>query len=286
MFMKLIAERTSRLTIVAATVLLILVLLTSDKPRTAQKAPLAPVGLNLQLSAPTSQISMPVAQSSISVVAPERSMPLQAAPAVNQPQQTSQPATSISTPAPVYYKLSTDQPLVFLGIDDGWTKSPEAQDWLVQRKLPFTLFLTDAAIKDNYGYFKALQQAGMTIEDHTLTHPDLAKLTLDQQKTEICGAADIYQNVYGLRPTLLRPPDGGYNSDTQQAAAACGMKAVIMWHAKANGGSLQFQDGNQHLLPGDIVLMHFRPEFLQDMAAFMKQVQQDNLQIGRLEDYL
>jgi len=173
-----------------------------------------------------------------------------------------------------------------LGIDDGWTKSPEAQSWLLQHKLPFTLFLENDAVKDNYDYFKPLQQAGMTIEDHTLTHPNLAKLSFDQQKAEICGAADTYQNVFGRRPTLLRPPEGGFNAATQQAAATCGLKAVIMWHAKANGGSMQFQDGNTHLSPGDIVLMHFRPEFLQDMDAFMKQVQQDHLQIARLEDYL
>ncbi len=191
-----------------------------------------------------------------------------------------------SAAIPVVTKIDTSEPVVFLGIDDGWAKSQEAKDWLLAHHLPFSLFLTNEAIKDNYTYFQELQQAGMTIEDHTLTHPDFTNLTLDQQKAEICGAADIYNNVFGHRPTLFRPTYGEPNNLTDEAAAECGMKAIIMWSAKANGGSIQFQDNHTALVPGDIVLMHFRPEFIQDMNAFMNDVQKSNLQIGRLEDWL
>jgi peptidoglycan/xylan/chitin deacetylase (PgdA/CDA1 family) len=187
---------------------------------------------------------------------------------------------------PVISRVQTDQPVIFLGIDDGWFKIPQARDWLIQHKLPFTLFLENDAIASDYSYFNDLQDAGLTIQDHTLTHPDMATLDFDQQKNQICAAADTYMNVYGQRPTLFRPPFGSFNDLTLQASAACGMKAVVTWHAKANGGSIQFQDGNTHFLPGDIVLMHFRNEFLADMNAFMDQAAKDNLQIGRLEDWL
>ncbi len=189
------------------------------------------------------------------------------------------------TSAPVVHKVPTTEPVVFLGIDDGWTKSPETQSWLLDHRLPFTLFLTDAAIKNNYEYFGRLQAAGLTIEDHTLTHPNLTKLSLEQQKTEICGTADIYQTVFGSRPTLFRPPYGAYNEATLQAAAACGMKAIVLWRAIVKSGVVQFQNGTA-LEPGDIVLMHVRPEFIQDIQAFMNQVAKDHLQVGRLEDWL
>jgi hypothetical protein len=190
------------------------------------------------------------------------------------------------TQIPALTRIPTDQPVVFLGIDDGLVKSPEAKAWLISHHLPFTLFLEDDLVKNDYDYFRDLQAAGMTIEDHTITHTDLTTLNLDQQKAEICGAADRFAAAFGSRPTLFRPPYGSYNELTRQAADECGMKALIIWHAKANGGSIQFQDGNTHFLPGDIVLMHFRPEFLQDMQAFVSQVQRDGLQVGRLEDWI
>jgi peptidoglycan-N-acetylglucosamine deacetylase len=242
----------------------------------SKKAPLQP---NLRLAGPEQvAIPAPVSQSTTGASAQP--------PQVISPPTQPHPISSVNDKVPAISRIQTSQPVVFLGIDDGWTKSPEAQDWLVQNKLPFSLFLENNAIKDNYDYFGLLQAAGMTIEDHTLTHPDMAKLSLEQQKAEICGTADTYEPVFGVRPVLFRPPYGSFNDDTRQAAAECGMKALILWHAKANGGSMQFQDGNASLQPGDIVLMHFRPEFLADMQAFIKQVQQANLQIGHLEDWL
>jgi peptidoglycan/xylan/chitin deacetylase (PgdA/CDA1 family) len=209
-------------------------------------------------------------------------------PVVNAWQNEAQPMVlpSADQSVPIVSRIQTDKPVIFLGLDDGWFKTPEAHDWLIQHKLPFTLFLENDAVSSNYDYFRDFQAAGMTIEDHTLTHPDMTTLDLDQQKNQICATADNYQTVFGQRPTLFRPPYGSFNDLTLQAAASCGMKAVVTWHAKANGGSIQFQDGNTQFLPGDIVLMHFRNEFLADMSAFMDQVAKDHLQIGRLEDWL
>jgi peptidoglycan/xylan/chitin deacetylase (PgdA/CDA1 family) len=187
--------------------------------------------------------------------------------------------------APVLLRIQTAQPVVFLGIDDGWVQSPEALHWLTTQKLPFTLFLTDDAIKGNYAYFKQLQAAGMTIQDHTIAHPQLSKLTDEQQKAEICGGADKMEGAFGKRPTLFRPPYGDYNAATRRIVSECGMKAVILWHAKVNGGSMQFQ-GVDRLMNGDIVLMHFRPEFMKDMSAFMAEADKQKLTVSKLEDWV
>jgi peptidoglycan/xylan/chitin deacetylase (PgdA/CDA1 family) len=207
-------------------------------------------------------------------------------PPISEWQGDLEPVSVDSAQIPVLSRIPTDKPVVFLGIDDGLVRSPETFDWLISHKLPFTLFLEDDLASNDYDYFRELQDAGMTIQDHTITHADLSTLNLDQQKAEICGSADKFQAAFGTRPTLFRPPYGSFNDLTKQAATECGMKALIVWHAKANGGSIQFQDGNTHFLPGDIVLMHFRHEFLQDMQAFEDQVAKDHLQVGRLEDWI
>lgn len=191
----------------------------------------------------------------------------------------------ITPDVPVLSKLPVNEPIVFVGIDDGWIQTPEALNWLTRHHLPFSLFLSDDGINNNYQYFRVLQAAGMAIQNHTLSHPKLTKLNLDQQKAEICGAADTYEKVFGHRPTLFRPPYGLFNDLTRQAVAECGMKAIIMWHASVDRGAMYFQEGT-HLLPGDIVLFHFRHEFMNDMQVLIDQLERDQLKIGRLEDWL
>jgi peptidoglycan/xylan/chitin deacetylase (PgdA/CDA1 family) len=188
--------------------------------------------------------------------------------------------------ARVFDRIPTNDPVVFLTIDDGITHDRQILEWLTLRHLPFSLFLDNAAIKDSYAYFRHLQTFGMLIENHTLTHPRLPTLNLPQQQAEICGAADTYAKVFVRRPTLFRPPYGLMNANTLQAVTACGMHAVVMWDVVVDAGAIQYQSPNTHLQPGDIVLMHFKPDFLKDIQVFSAQVSKDHLQIARLEDWL
>ncbi len=187
--------------------------------------------------------------------------------------------------APVFYKIPTAKPVIFVGVDDGWVKEPETQAWLLNHRLPFSLFLTDDAIKNNYDYFKPLKAAGMTIQDHTIGHPNLKRLNLEAQKSQICLPAERYDAVFGPRPTLFRPPYGEYNDLTRQAVTACGLDAVIMWSAVVTNGVLQYQK-TDHLVPGDIILLHFGKSFVKDADALMAQAKKDGLEIGKLEDWL
>lgn len=196
------------------------------------------------------------------------------------------PDTQVGPMVPVFSTVPTTEPIVFLTIDDGWVQTPEESVWLTEHHLPFTLFLTDNGIKNNYNFFQLLQSAGMNIEDHTISHTDMTRLTLDQQKAEICGSADTFANVFGSRPTMFRPPYGKANLLTMQAAAACGMKQIVMWRAVVENGVIHYQDNNTHLNPGDIVLMHFTHNFTQDIQAFINQANADHLQVANLEDWL
>ncbi len=186
---------------------------------------------------------------------------------------------------PVFYKVETKQPVVFLTIDDGVVKDDAAITFMQQHHLLASLFLNDSKISDNYDYFKILQSAGNDIENHTVNHLNLTKLTYYQQKKEICDNADKFATVFGKRPTLFRPPYGAFNDITRQAAADCGMTALIHWHAKANNGSVQYQQGEK-LQPGDIVLMHFRKEVIADLTAFDQAAQKAKLKTALLEDWI
>lgn len=187
--------------------------------------------------------------------------------------------------APVLLNIPTAKPVVFLTIDDGAVKDPLHFKLLDAAGLRATLFLADSFIHTNPGFFAQYQDGRFIIENHSREHPLIRHLPYEIQRDQICSEADIQQQQFGRRPQLYRPPGGFYDDNTRRAAFDCGMKAVIMWHAKAESGKMMYQDGD-HLLPGDIVLMHFRPEFPQDLAAFIAAQKASGLQTVLLEDWL
>jgi peptidoglycan/xylan/chitin deacetylase (PgdA/CDA1 family) len=185
---------------------------------------------------------------------------------------------------PVYFRVPTTKPVVFLTIDDGWTPSQPALKLIRDHHLPVTTFLIDRAWRRNPAYFRALQAAGVTIEDHTLTHPVMSRLPLARQKQEICGAAAGQAAGFGARPTLFRPPYGAFDHATLQAARACHLAAVIEWSATVDHGRLVVVGGR--LRPGDIILMHFRPSLPRDLTTALAAIRRAHLTVGRLSSYL
>ena len=84
-------------------------------------------------------------------------------------------------------------------------------------------------------------------------------------QNEVCGTLDDYQTLFGRRPTLFRPPYGSTNANVQAVAASCGFKAIVLWKGSTNDGRFDLQDGTQ-LTPGDVVLMHFRTDLVDEPA--------------------
>ncbi len=190
-----------------------------------------------------------------------------------------------STPgvAPVITRVETTDPVVFLTIDDGHTRSPEVQAALEEAGVPASLFLIDGPVETDAEFFRSLPET--VVEAHTRTHPDLRTLSEEAQRSEICGNADTLERAFGRRPVLFRPPYGAYNEATTRAAAACGMKAVVLWEASVNGDVVGFRSLPQ-LRPGDVLLMHFRPSFVTELRALVERVEAAELRFALLEDYL
>lgn len=208
-------------------------------------------------------------------------------PGLGLPQQP--PPTPVSLPptssAPVFSRIPTTNKVIFLGIDDGLVRDPAVADLLAQANIPFTMFLVQEEAEAGVDYFRQLQQYGGVVESHTINHPDLTKLSYGNVQSEVCGTLDDFQNLYGRRPTLFRPPYGSYNANVQAVAASCGFKAVVLWKGSTNDGRFDLQDGTQ-LTPGDIVLMHFRTDLLADLQKVFDVCKQQGFAIASLEDYL
>ncbi|MEV4160267.1 polysaccharide deacetylase family protein [Nonomuraea dietziae] len=205
---------------------------------------------------------------------------------------------------PVISSIPTQRKVVFLTIDDGWEQDPGFVRQVREQRIPITAFVMRDAVEalgapdpaggqgrfigsGKWGYVRRLRDAGVPIENHTLTHPNLRTLGYEAQKAELCGTSRLIAKQVGVRPTLFRPPFGNYNADTRRAAKACGLHALLLWTATVQpGGKIAYQVPDKRLRPGDILLLHFRPNLARDFRILVDKIKRRGYELGNLDAYL
>ncbi|PIB09200.1 polysaccharide deacetylase [Streptomyces sp. HG99] len=193
---------------------------------------------------------------------------------------------------PVFTTVPTKDKVVFLTVDDGAEKDPEFLRMMSDLQIPYTAFLSNYLIKDNYRYFRKMRDRGVGLSNHTLHHAYLPGLPYAEQQYEICGMQRVMERQFGKRPTLLRPPYGNYDGDTLRAAKSCGIEYAVLWAEEVFVDRWEYREWDQDLHPGDIVLTHFRGRnewngSMPDLVRhFMEKVTDKGYAVARLEDYL
>ncbi|MFE7984176.1 polysaccharide deacetylase family protein [Streptomyces cellulosae] len=193
---------------------------------------------------------------------------------------------------PVFTTVPVKEKVVFLTIDDGAEKDPEFLRMMTELQVPYSAFLSDYLVEEDYGYFKDMQKRGVALHNHTLHHPYLPGLSRAEQKREICGMQDVIQKRYGTRPVLFRPPYGNYDKSTLRAARSCGITHVPLWNEEVFADHWEYREWDRKIHPGDIVLSHFRGRedwdgTMRDMIRrFLDKVTAEGYAVARLEDYL
>ncbi len=188
--------------------------------------------------------------------------------------------------APVYYRLPVTAKVAFLTIDDGVVRMPKDLEVMRVAHIPFTMFLIGPVGASDPTFFKALEGYGGVIEDHTMTHPELPGKSYTYQKHQICGAKSTLTRAFGAAPTLFRPPYGDYDRTTLAVVHDCGLAAAFDWSETVRNGKVFYQTADHRIRPGDIILMHFRDTFPQDVLAALTAIHRAGLTPALLEDYV
>lgn len=210
-------------------------------------------------------------------------------PAAPEPEPVTLPDAADGE-VPVVHNLETDQPVAFITVDDGHVRHPDVPLLLEAADVPVTMFLlssvVEEAAEEDPGYFAELVQQGSTVQAHSITHPDLEDKDDDVQEEEICGSTDELEEHFGVRPTLFRPPYGAYDETTLETAAECDLTAVVHWRVTVDYGEIALQPGEDSVQPGDILLLHFREDFVEDFLVALEEIAAAGLVPARLEDYV
>lgn len=192
-------------------------------------------------------------------------------------------ASAGATEAPVISRIETRDPVVFVTIDDGNTRSPRVAADLRKLNWPVTSFVVPSALARDPDYFIQLGATNV-FGNHTTHHPNLKKLSERAQRAEICGGADKVAKLVGKRPTWLRPPYGAHNAATRRAAAACGMDHIVTWRVTVYGNRISTWGGP--IKRGDIILLHYIPSLHTSLRALARELERLGLRPADLAQYL
>lgn len=165
---------------------------------------------------------------------------------------------------------------VYITIDDGWTPSAEVLALMHQTYLPITAFLIAGAAREHLSYWKEFVTAGGMIGDHTVSHPDLTKISRGQATAQWGQARTLLGRWLGQTPAVGRPPYGAFGHRVEVAAARGRLTVLAGWSATMSGDRVRTWNGKP-LSPGEIVLLHWDPGLGRQLTALLAAIRAQHL---------
>ena len=172
------------------------------------------------------------------------------------------PVAGVTTRLPTHDKvvaLTFDacQAVERMQLDHGIT------DYLVEQRIPFTVFMGGRFARDNAADVRALASHDFVgIENHSWSHPrDMRTLDDERVQSEVLRAESMLRQLTGRRPTLFRFPGGYADERTAALVRALGYQ-VVHWRwaegdpdPKVDAGRLVAQT-LARTRAGDILIFH------------------------------
>ncbi|CAN7515356.1 polysaccharide deacetylase family protein [Paenibacillus sp. LjRoot56] len=181
---------------------------------------------------------------------------------------------------PDTFKLrgSSQEKKVALTFDDGPDTrfTPKVLDALKANQVKATFFVLGAMANTHPDVIKRIANEGHVIGNHSYSHENLPKLSVDKFQNQIESTETILQNLIGYAPRLIRPPYGAINEE-QVKWIANHHYLIVNW----NVDSLDWKSLNsdqvlhnimQQTKPGSIILQHSGGADSQDLSGTVQAI--------------
>ena len=154
--------------------------------------------------------------------------------------------------------------LIALTFDDGPypVTTPLLLQTLHDLRVPATFFLIGRDAEQFPALAQAVVASGNEVADHTLTHPDLDKLSPEAVRAELLDGAAMLARIAPdpSERQLFRPPHGRYTLETIRAAQAAGFDTILWSDDPGDWRSISAETLQAHVLSHattpEIVLLH------------------------------
>jgi polysaccharide deacetylase family sporulation protein PdaB len=128
------------------------------------------------------------------------------------------------------YCVETEEKVLAISFDAAYGDqyTPEILDILDKYNVKTTFFLVGFWIDKYPDMLEKIHRRGHEIGNHSSTHPQMSKLTVEEIKKELITTGDKIKAVTGKDPILFRPPFGDYNNRLVETARELGYY-TIQW---------------------------------------------------------
>ncbi len=184
------------------------------------------------------------------------------------------------------YSVDTKDKKVAISFDCAWGNehTKPILDILDQYNVKTTFFMVKFWAEKFPEDVLEIHNRGHEIGNHSSTHPNMSKLSIDDIKKELQGAEEAITNITGQKPTVFRPPFGAYNNILIETCNANGYH-VIQWDVD----SLDWKDlkaeqivdrVTRNVSTGSIILFHNNAEYVEEyLPAILSKLQTEGYKI-------
>ena len=151
--------------------------------------------------------------------------------------------------------------VIALTFDDGpGPYTAQLLDILDQHGAKATFFLIGSKVSAQADVLRRMHSRGHQLGNHSWSHPELPKLSVDQIAGEIDRTNDAIKQATGIKPTVVRPPYGAVNGVVLEQLRLRGMSSIL-WSVDTR----DWADRNSDIVcsravagayPGAIILVH------------------------------
>lgn len=184
------------------------------------------------------------------------------------------------------YSVDTSDKKIAISFDCAWGNehTKPILDILDQYDVKTTFFMVQFWAEKFPEDVAEIHKRGHEIGNHSSSHPNMAKLSVEDITKELKGAEDAIVKITGEKPVVFRPPFGAYNNSLIDVCESNGYY-VIQWSVD----SLDWKDitteqivdrVTRNVRPGSIVLFHNNAEHVEEyLPAILDKLKSDGYQI-------
>ena len=214
----------------------------------------------------------------------------QNSPSLKPPQKvaadsdSSSPAVAFTQPTVtsrfIYSSVHVNGPYLAMTFDDGphATLTPKLLDLLKERNIKATFFVLGQNAAEHPDILRRMAAEGHEIENHSWSHPDLAKLPQDMLRNELSRTQDILANTITQPITMMRPPYGALTASQKQWVHDTYGYRIILWDVdpldwRRPGAAVVTERILKGARPGSIILSHdIHPGTIDAMSGTLDQL--------------
>ena len=208
-----------------------------------------------------------------------------------------------SVPASVYfnasmrkvpiYSVNTEENRVAISFDAAWgaDKTEKIMQICDEFGVKATFFLVGFWVEDYPEMTKKICDNGFEIGTHSNTHPDMTKLSVEEQKLELETSINLIKNITQKEVQLFRPPYGAYNDNLISTAESLGL-TTIQWSVDSlDWKGLSAMEITNRIMNGarngSIILCHNNSDHILDaLPIVLDRLQKRGFTVGPVGDLL